>query len=109
VIDMVAVMGGVDLLLPRDWTVDVQAVPILGGVEDKRFEAVRWRGRRGRDWLRTDPQGAAPPDATAPPAPDAAQPDASRGDAAPGDAGSSVKPRLVVRGFIMMGGLNIES
>jgi hypothetical protein len=68
VIDVFAVMGGAQIRLPAEWTVDVRAVPIIGGVKD----------RRPKD-RRTDVNDL------------------------PG------APRLVIRGFIMMGGLNIKS
>lgn len=66
VIDVFAVMGGAQIRLPAEWTVDVRAVPIMGGVKDRRP-----RDRR----------------------PEVSEPGA---------------PRLVIRGFIMMGGLNIK-
>lgn len=35
IIDIFAVMGGVDMRVPDDWTVIVEGFPILGGIEDK--------------------------------------------------------------------------
>ncbi len=35
VIDVFALWGGIGLKVPRDWTVVVEATPILGGIEDK--------------------------------------------------------------------------
>ena len=63
VIEVFAVMGGSTIRVPEGWTVVVRAVPIMGGVKDRRQGA--------RDL--------------------------------PGSA------RIVVRGFILMGGLNIRS
>lgn len=34
VLEIFALWGGIDLRVPEDWTVSVQAVPIMGGVED---------------------------------------------------------------------------
>lgn len=35
-IDATAIMGGVDITVPRDWRVVVDGTPILGGFDDKR-------------------------------------------------------------------------
>ncbi len=35
VIDIFAMMGGVDMRIPDDWTVVLEGFPILGGIEDK--------------------------------------------------------------------------
>ena len=35
-LELTAIFGGVDLRVPRNWRVVVDAVPILGGVDDKR-------------------------------------------------------------------------
>src|SRR6185295_3589420 len=37
VIDIVAVMGGVEILVPSTWEVSTPIFPFMGGVEDKRF------------------------------------------------------------------------
>ena len=37
VLDIVAVMGGVEILVPSDWEVSTPILPFMGGVEDKRF------------------------------------------------------------------------
>ena len=63
IIEVFTVMGGTTIRVPEGWSVEVRAVPIAGGVKDRRS------GPR-------DLPGA---------------------------------PRIVVRGFIMMGGLNIRS
>jgi predicted membrane protein len=33
-VDATAIMGGVDLIIPRDWRVTVRGTPILGGVSN---------------------------------------------------------------------------
>lgn len=35
VIDVTAFMGGIDIKVPQDWEVVIEASPVLGGVEDK--------------------------------------------------------------------------
>jgi hypothetical protein len=35
-VDVTAVMGGAVVRVPEDWVIDVQAVPVLGGVHDRR-------------------------------------------------------------------------
>ena len=37
VLDVFAFWGGVEIRVPEDWHVVVQAVPLLGGFEDKTF------------------------------------------------------------------------
>ncbi len=66
VIDALALMGGVEIRVPEDWTVIVKGVPLLGGFEDK----------------------------TRPPV-----------------AGSSDEPRqeLVIKGFAIMGGVEVKN
>jgi len=62
VIDVFAIMGGFEIIVPRTWKVTVEATPIMGGCDDKTRE---------------------PADPSA--------------------------PKLVIRGFIMMGGVNIRN
>jgi predicted membrane protein len=69
-IDIVAVMGGCELIVPSSWIVATPIVPVMGSVEDKRLPAL--------------------PDAVAGPA-------------------GLAPPRLVLRGFLMMGGVEIKS
>lgn len=94
-IEVFAMMGGLNLYVPRDWVVIVNVVPVMGGVEDRRGR-VQTTTRRDRDRDRDGNQAAEPtaPVETPPPPPDpAASPNA---------------PRLIVRGFIMMSGLDIR-
>jgi predicted membrane protein len=37
ILDIVAVMGGVEILVPSNWEVSTPIFPFMGGVEDKRF------------------------------------------------------------------------
>lgn len=62
VVDVFAVMGGFEILVPPTWNVDVEVTPFMGGYDDK----------------------------TQPPA-------------------SANGPRLRIRGFVMMGGLDVKN
>jgi predicted membrane protein len=68
VLDIVTVMGGVEIYAPPSWEVSTPIVLFMGGVEDKRLAPL------------------------------------------PGDAvvKDGVAPRLVIRGFVMMGGIEIK-
>jgi hypothetical protein len=53
ILDIVAVMGGVEILVPSNWEVSTPIFPFMGGIEDKRFpplpndpNAVRKEGGR---------------------------------------------------------------
>lgn len=95
-IDVFTLMGGLVLRVPPGWMVDVRAVPIMGGVRDQRGGAdVRFSGRRrlSDGDVEADQPGQVPPvsvDQTTPSA-------------------NGPAPRIVLRGFIMMGGLVIRS
>lgn len=88
VIDVFALMGGAVILVPEDWTVDVQVVPVMGGVKDER-----WGRRAGKVDVNARPP--APADAE------------RQAETPPGVAGAA--PRIVVRGFVTMGGLIVKS
>jgi len=92
VIDVFAMMGGVELRVPEGWVVDVRTVPVMGGVSDQRRRARVQRGERGEKDDDSEPPPAEAKDGPTPEAP----------------AGSAGAPRLVIRGFIMMGGLVIK-
>jgi len=62
VIDLLVMMGGVDLRIPEDWAVSCEAVPVMGAVEDH----------------------------TRPPA-------------------GEVRGRLILKGFVMMGGVEVKN
>jgi Domain of unknown function (DUF5668)/Cell wall-active antibiotics response 4TMS YvqF len=94
VIDVFAMMGGIELRVPDGWVVDVQSVSVMGGVKDERPGVTRRRFRSG-------PAEAGGADARSP------ESNAPEAKAPVGDP--AVAPRLVVRGFIMMGGLIIKS
>ena len=81
VIDVFGMMGEVRLIVPEGWIVDVRTTPVMGGVKDVREIANRRRRIAGED----EDDRASRPSAVEDP------------------------PRLVVRGFIMMGGLVISS
>jgi hypothetical protein len=53
VVDVFALMGGVVIHVPDEWTVDRQAVRVIGNVRDLR--------RRATDWNAGDSTGVEPP------------------------------------------------
>lgn len=71
VLDVFAVMGGCEIIVPPSWAVELPLVTIMGGVDDKRPSPL--------------PDGVV------------------------GAAGDLAAPRLVLRGFLMMGGIQIKS
>jgi hypothetical protein len=110
VIDVFAMMGGVIINVPPDWIVDVEAVSVMGGVKDERFgprrrdrgrilaEAEAPGGDQGERERRLEAESVEPRDTTP------ASPQAT-----PAPETTGPQPRLVVRGFVMMGGLIIRS
>jgi predicted membrane protein len=57
VLDIVAVMGGVEIIVPPNWDVSTPIFPFMGGIEDKRFpplqsDATIRGGQNGRLVLR---------------------------------------------------------
>jgi hypothetical protein len=97
-IDVFAVMGGIDLIVPPQWVVDVRAVTVMGGVEDSRNRTSRRRRRGDDEPLRPEPpiapSAASEPPNAEPPATAAIQ--------------NGPPPRVIVRGFVMMGGVDIN-
>lgn len=69
-LDIFAIMGGCEIVVPSSWTVATPIVPVMGGVDDKRL----------------------------PPLPGGAE-----------NSGSLPAPRLVIRGLLLMGGIEIKS
>jgi hypothetical protein len=67
VVDVLSVFGGVTIRVPDDWTVDAQAVPVLGSLRDLRLTEL--------------PEGN----------------------------GGTARPRLVLHGAVVMGGIRITS
>jgi hypothetical protein len=102
-VDVFGVMGEVEILVPEGWVVDVRATPVMGGVRDSRPFRRFLDGREPEDTGDGDeteapasvPSAEAPAKETATPV------------EAPTDGGPA--PKLVVRGFIMMGALRIRS
>ena len=68
-IDIFGLMGGIEIIVPPDWTISTPLLPVLGGIEDKRLA----------------------------PLPGIAQAGAA-----------ATPPRLVLRGFVMMGGVTLR-
>lgn len=123
VIDVLALMGGAELLVPKEWNVSIETTSVMGGVTDARRAPPA--GRRGRGFGRNDRPALPPP----PPSPDASAPepaaprdeslerpdDGRRPDetatttAAITPTADPNAPRVIVRGLVMMGGLVIKS
>ncbi len=83
-VDVFGMMGQVLIVVPDGWVVDVQATPVMGSVRD-----LRWPSSSARNGVGDVP--AAP------------------GDGPVARSTAANAPRLVVRGFIMMGALVIRS
>jgi predicted membrane protein len=111
VVDVFALMGGVDLFVPRDWNVETRTTPIMGDVQDHRFRSPRSARNRDSD-SDDDRRSAVSKPATA--EAQAESPDGGTTGAADQQATAQeskpdpTRPRLIVRGFIMMGGLQIR-
>ena len=119
VVDIFTVMGGAVLHIPDGWTVDVQTTSVMGGVKDERGNVVRTREEERR---RRRQSRSGESDTQEPPAPQAETREAppvgagvEREDqpkapgTSPGTPPGTTPPRLVLRGFVMMGGLIIRS
>ena len=50
-LDLFALMGGIELFVPRHWTVVVHATPILGGVENKAISSTQPTDTHGKRLL----------------------------------------------------------
>jgi hypothetical protein len=98
IIDVFALMGGVDLWVPKDWIIESDTVPMLGRLDDRRGRAITHSRRDWEDnlddWL--DDQTAELPPPSPVPATSASNPSAN-------------PPHLVIRGSIVMGNLTIRS
>jgi predicted membrane protein len=69
-LDIFAIMGGCEIVVPQSWAVVTPLVPIMGGIDDKRLPAL---------------------------------------PAASETFGGKPAPRLVLRGVLLMGGIEIKS
>jgi hypothetical protein len=119
VIDVFALMGGLTLQIPEGWTVDVQVIPVMGGVQDRRGlpDAPDRRSRRGRTsaeaeqgsaTARGEPSSSAATTPTSETQTPAEVPTASAAPVTDATRGGTA-PRLVLRGVVTMSGLTIRS
>jgi hypothetical protein len=102
-VDVVTVMGSTIVYVPDGWDVNFDAIPVMGGVKDERRRpgsALSDDDNDDKNEDRPEPRrgGAS---VEAPPAPAVTSP--------PVITTSGPAPRLVLRGFVMMGGLVIRS
>lgn len=110
IVDVFALMGGAVVHVPREWVVDVQSTTIMGGVNDARAGNRAARPGRGRG---PSPGEDDVPDVAVETPPrdtlGAGVPLERDDSAVPEPTTASGKPpRLVVRGFVVMGGLTIR-
>jgi hypothetical protein len=90
VVDVFALMGGTQLLVPSNWVVVSDVLPVMGKVNDHRpGDTIRTRRNRWNDW--DESPADLPVTAVAPSTP------------------AIPAPRLIVHGSILMGNLNIRS
>jgi len=102
-IDVLGMMGAVEVMVPGNWVVDVQARAIMGGVEDKRRTPITGRDEETQQTMERDQTPAARDRASAGPSQDpVAAPTAGE------TAQRSGAPRLVIRGTVVMGALVIR-
>jgi hypothetical protein len=90
-VDVFVTMGNARVRIPDDWVVDASALPVMGAIEEERFP----RPAPGRGPVAEKPADdqVGPPPAEAPaPAPTTGPP-----------------PRLRLRGFVMMGKVEVTS
>ena len=107
VVDVFVTMGRATVRIPDHWVVDASALPVMGSVEEERFtplpdiDAPEPSDRAAGDGLPSLPSVSPPP-----PLP-----------ALPGDSPRQVKPppasgqqpRLKLRGFVLMGKVEVSS
>jgi hypothetical protein len=112
VVDVFALMGGIEMFVPRDWNVEVRTTPIMGEVQDHRFRSGRSGRDRDSDSDENRPAAASTPATAEKPidSADGKTAGAAERQTAPSPETRSdpTRPRLIVRGFIMMGGLQIR-
>ena len=96
VVDVFALMGKVELLVPENWVVEVEAKPFMGKVEDSR----RTRSSPSADWRSSSSSPSADGSALSP---------GMGGGTPEGAPPSGARPRLVIRGFVMMGAVEVAN
>lgn len=92
-IDVFTAMGGGEIYVPAHWTVDIQAVSIMAGIRDQRNRRSSSDTDQKSELEQPSSSGAS-----------AALPTTATGVVIPGTR----PPRLIVRGFVLMGGLTIK-
>ena len=96
VLDVFNVMGGSQIRVPENWEVSIETTALMGAVRDRRGE------RDTRDNTKDKDKKNSADDATGSSCTWQAPPDSS--SSAPGPA-----PRVVIRGLVLMGGVDIRS
>lgn len=118
-VDVLGVMGAVELFVPESWTVDIRTTAVAGGTRDRRGvipedddadddddrRSRRDRRRAARDRDRGTMPPVALPAAPQPEVPMTSAPSPS----VSADASSTPPPRVIVKGLIVAGALIIRS
>jgi hypothetical protein len=89
VVDVFVTMGRATVRIPDHWVVDVSALPVMGSVDEERFTPL--------PEVPPPPPGDTPDSDVAPPPPP------------PGPPASGPQPRLKLRGFVLMGKVEVSS
>ena len=90
VVDVFVTMGRATVRIPDHWVVDARALPVMGSVDEERFTPLP-------DMPPLPPADAAAGDAPPPPPP------------APEPLVKGPQPRLKLRGFVLMGKVEVSS
>jgi hypothetical protein len=119
VLDVFTLMGGAVIYVPDNWNIDMQAMSMLGGIDDHRRGEFRGGvGRFGTDENKegSDTGDQADSDAAQRDAPEAAHAEAPKEAVAKpadqpveADIPPANPPTLVIRGYVTLGGLQIKS
>lgn len=119
IVDVFTLMGGAVIFVPEDWRIDVQAMSLMGGIDDRRRGWTRGGvghlGNGDDNEVSVSIGGEINADATpepppAPPAPPAIPaPPKPSDDKVEAENPPATPPTLVIRGYVTMGGLQIRS
>ena len=101
VVDVFVAMGRATVRIPDDWVVDTGAVSVMGSIDQARFKPLPLPAEAEEPEERN-----APPAVVTPPVPPSPPPPPA---AAPGSTPAAGSPRLVLRGVVLMGKVEVTS